>query len=144
MTARLLPPLVLSLPPVLYRACAFPATVGYAEWEGGTKEQCVVYWRRPVEWAEMIARRVRSLPVAHRGASPTPNPAPFVAQTRIHVRGAIGEQVSEIGHEGQVVTVNEIMTGDFSSDTGETNTTTGGPEQACVSCPADRGGGYAG
>lgn len=34
---------------------------GYAEWdtpEGGSKEKCFVYWRKPTEWADMIQKHV--------------------------------------------------------------------------------------
>ena len=31
---------------------------GYGKWEDGSKERCKVYWRKPEEWADMIAQRV--------------------------------------------------------------------------------------
>ena len=42
---------------------------GYAEWEGTDKEQCLLYWRKPVEWADMIAQRVRGALAAASAAA---------------------------------------------------------------------------
>ena len=52
---------------------------GYAEWEGGGKEQCVVYWRKPSEWAELIAARVRPATRAPDAPAPVPPLTPHAA-----------------------------------------------------------------
>ena len=81
---------------------------GYAEWEGGGKEQCVVYWRKPSEWAELIAARVRP---ATR-APDAPAPVPPLSRPLPRMR-----QVVEMGLEGQIFTLYDLIHGDFSEST---------------------------
>jgi hypothetical protein len=60
---------------------------GYGQWEDGGKERCTIYWRKPDEWADMIAQRV-----------------------------------VECGFQDQIFTIYDVLHGDFSSDTGQSNT----------------------
>ena len=82
-------------------------SAGRVEWTDKLQTRCLVYWRRPAEWAKELHRWVRCSPSSCCTAADKLTASP------------LRRQVKEHGLEDSVTTFHELSTGDDTKGAGE-------------------------